>query len=250
MEAKVQAPVGRGVSAAFAPHRASASWGEVLGAGRWFVRLGIACQVRARGTLSGNLPHRTGNPPFNGVTSMPSWNSPLFPYITFAHLTSVAPDWDWVLFCRFSGTFHFFRSYPQQFPWKILGPKLPGSGGSKAQELIPRGVGVLFWLIWSIDRGLWFTWWFKELPGPSIFSKRTPMPREFRGFPSEPVVGSRGSIPPDRSKPEERGAEVGAMQMVSFAFGPAIPWKEWLFERGLFFFWSLGGCGAFCSSSF
>ena len=32
-----------------------------------------------------------------------------------------------------------------------------------------------FWLIGLKKRGRWFTWWFNQLPGPSIFPKRTPM---------------------------------------------------------------------------
>ena len=35
--------------------------------------------------------------------------------------------------------------------------------------------GCPFWLIWSKNRGPWFTWNFNQLPGPSTFPKRTPM---------------------------------------------------------------------------
>ena len=35
--------------------------------------------------------------------------------------------------------------------------------------------GCPLWLIWFKDRGPWCTWWFKQLPGPSIFPKRTPI---------------------------------------------------------------------------
>ena len=32
-----------------------------------------------------------------------------------------------------------------------------------------------FWLFWFKNRGPWFTWWFNQLPGPSISPKTTPM---------------------------------------------------------------------------
>ena len=32
-----------------------------------------------------------------------------------------------------------------------------------------------FWLIWFENRGPWFTWGVNQLPGPSIFPRRTPV---------------------------------------------------------------------------
>ena len=46
--------------------------------------------------------------------------------------------------------------------------------------------GCPFWLIWLKNRGPWFTWWFNQLPGPSIFPKRTPMSPML--FQSSPVL--------------------------------------------------------------
>ena len=44
------------------------------------------------------------------------------------------------------------------------------------------------WLIWFEYRGPWFTWWFNQLPGPSIFPRTTPMVVSFVAQASNPFA--------------------------------------------------------------
>ena len=48
-----------------------------------------------------------------------------------------------------------------------------------------------FWLIWFKNRGPWLTWWFNQLPGPSV-SKRTPMPAGSGENPGRPRMDGCG----------------------------------------------------------